>query len=114
MPHGFTFRTCWFLDGVGESAGGAVALPESGGSKIVLASLLREKSSGSKEWNASCLTTGYPGSVSRMISSGRTDQNVARKRNEPPEILSAKENTPPMKSFNVNPRGLTSFKAPFN
>ena len=65
-------------------------LARDGGRKIVLPSLLREKSSLNKDLNASCLTMG-PGSVSRMISAGRTYKNVAKKGNELAEILFAEE-----------------------
>jgi REP element-mobilizing transposase RayT len=43
----------------------------------------------SNDWIASRLAIGHPGSVSRMISAGRTDKNVAWKRNELAEILFA-------------------------
>ncbi len=106
-PRAFTFGVCWFLDGAGAPAEEAslAALPESGGRKIVLASLLRQKSCVSKDWNASCLTMGHPGSARRLIPAGRTDRNMAWKWTELAEILFAEENTPPIKSFNLNPRG---------
>ena len=81
------------LKALGASAGNAAlaALPKSDERKIVLACLLRERTSVSNDWIASRLAMGHPGSVSRMISAGRTDKNVARKRNELAGILFSEE-----------------------
>jgi REP element-mobilizing transposase RayT len=58
------------------------ALPKSDERKIILASLLRERTSVSNHWIASRLSMGHPGSVSRMTSAGRSDKNLVKKRNE--------------------------------
>jgi REP element-mobilizing transposase RayT len=58
------------------------SLPKSDGRKIVLACLLRERTSVSNDWIASRLSMGHPGSVSRMISAGRSDKTLAKKKNE--------------------------------
>jgi hypothetical protein len=79
----------WWFDTPMQAA--LAALPKSDERKIVLACLLREKTSVSNDWIASRLAMGLPGSASRMISAGRTDKNVARKRNELAGILFVEE-----------------------
>ncbi len=54
------------------------ALPKSDERKVALACLLRETTSVSNQWIAARLFMGHPGSVSRMISSGRTNKNLAQ------------------------------------
>jgi hypothetical protein len=58
---------------------------------LFLACVLREKTSVSNDWIASRLSTGHPGSVSRMISAGRSAKTLAMKKNELAEMLFAGE-----------------------
>ena len=67
------------------------ALPKSDERKIVLACLLREKTRVSNHWIASRLSMGHPGSVSRTISAGKSDKNLALRIRELAEILVAGE-----------------------
>ncbi len=55
--------------------------------KIVLAGILRAKTSVSNEWIATMLVMGHPGSVSRMLSAGCSDKDLAMKRSALAQIL---------------------------
>ena len=70
------------------------ALPKSDERKIVLASLLREKTCVSNDWIASRLSMGHPGSVSRMISAGRADKSLTMKRSKLARILFVEKEAP--------------------
>ncbi len=79
------------LKALGVPAGDAAlaALPKGDGRKVVLACLLREKTSVSNDWIAGRLAMGHPASASRLISAGRRQKDLTRKRNELAEILFA-------------------------
>ena len=66
--------------GVPSAKGALSALIKSDERKIVLAGILRAKTSVSNEWIASKLMMGHPGSVSLMLSAGRADKELAIKR----------------------------------
>ncbi len=63
---------------LGGSSGAAslAAMRKSDERKILLACLLRERTSVSNEWIATRLSMGHPGSVSRMVSATRTDKHL--------------------------------------
>ena len=62
-------------------------LPKCDERKIILAGILRETTCVSNDWIASRLVMGHPGSVSRLLSAGRTDKYLSMKRRELAEIL---------------------------
>jgi putative transposase len=67
------------------------AMGKSDERKIVLAGILRAKTSVSNEWIATKLVMGHPGSVSRMLSAGRADKDLAVKRDALTQILFSDE-----------------------
>lgn len=71
-------------------------LPKSDARKILLAGLLREKTSMSNAWIASRQVMGHPGSVSRMIAAARSDMNLANRRNELAGILFPQDKSTPI------------------
>jgi putative transposase len=64
-----------------------IALRKSDEKKILVASILREKTSVSNDWIATRLAMGHPGSVSRLLSTSRLDKNLTMKRNALMQIL---------------------------
>ena len=79
--------------GLPSGAAALRALPKSDERKILLACLLREKTSVSNEWIATRLSMGHPDSVSRMISAGRATRKLAGILNKLAEHLSAEGKT---------------------
>jgi REP element-mobilizing transposase RayT len=63
------------------------AMRKSDERKILLACLLRERTSVSNEWIATRLSMGHPGSVSRMVSAARTDKHLKGKCRDLCEVL---------------------------
>ena len=61
----------------GDSA--LAKLPKSDERKVLLALILRKKTTVSNYWIASSLAMGHPGSVSRMISAGRSDRRMSER-----------------------------------
>jgi hypothetical protein len=61
----------------GDSA--LAKLPKSDERKVLLALILRKKTTVSNYWIASSLAMGHPGSVSRMISAGRSDRRISER-----------------------------------
>ena len=62
--------------------GGVTALaklPKSDERKVLLALILRKNTTVSNDWIASKLAMGHPGSVSRMISAGRSDRRISER-----------------------------------
>lgn len=76
-------------------AAALAALPKSDERKVLLACLLRERTSVSNHWIAKHLSMGHPGSVSRMISAGRTDRNMAKKCNELMKVIFGDQESAP-------------------
>lgn len=66
---------------------GLAALPKNDERKVLLAGLLREKTNVSNSWIATRLAMGHPGSVSRMLSAGRSNKNLTERRGELAETL---------------------------
>jgi REP element-mobilizing transposase RayT len=62
--------------------------------KIVLAGLLREKTSVSNHWITGRLAMGHPGSVSRLLCTMRSDRNLAIQKNRLIKILYPNEPSP--------------------
>lgn len=73
--------------GLPSGATALAAMPKSDERKILLAILLRGKTSVSNNWIATRLAMGHPGSVSRMISAGRSNKSLANQRNELTKII---------------------------
>lgn len=72
----------------GPSAKTAIgAMGKSDERKIVLAGILRAKTSVSNDWIATRLGMGHPGSVSRMLSAKRADKDLTVKREALTRIL---------------------------
>ena len=67
--------------GVSSAKGALAALAKSDRRKVVLAGILRAKTSASNEWIATKLAMGHPGSVSRMLSAEWTARNLTMGRN---------------------------------
>lgn len=68
---------------------------------------LLAKTSVTNEWISNTLGMGHPGSVSRMLSAGRADKDLAMKRKALTQILFPDEHSTPMNSLDVNARGPT-------
>lgn len=68
-------------------AASLAAMRKSDERKILLACLLRERTSVSNEWIATRLSMGHPGSVSRMVSAARTDKHLKGKCRDLCEVL---------------------------
>ena len=75
--------------GLPGGASALAALAKSDERKIQLALLLREKTSVTNDWIANRLVMGHPGSVSRMISAGRSDKKMADRSQTLVQTLSA-------------------------
>ncbi|MEI8039754.1 MAG: transposase, partial [Verrucomicrobiota bacterium] len=58
------------------------AMTKSDPRKIVLAALVRANTSVSNAWIAERLAMGHPGSVSRMLATGRSDRKLANQQHE--------------------------------
>ncbi len=67
---------------------------KSDGRKIVLVGPLPTGTSVSNEWISNRLGIEHPGSVSLMLSAGRADRDLARKRNALTQIPLPDENPP--------------------
>ena len=73
--------------GVSSAKSALAALAKSDRRKIVLAGILRAKTSAGNGWIATRLAMGHPGSVSRMLSTGRADRNLASEQNALTKVL---------------------------
>lgn len=67
--------------GLPAAAGALAKLPKSDANKVVVAALLRERTSVGNPWIAERLAMGHPGSVSRMIGTSGKSKELAALRN---------------------------------
>ena len=73
--------------GVSSAKSALAALAKSDRRKIGLAGILRAKTSVGNGWIATRLAMGHPGSVSRMLSTGRAHSNLASEQNPLTKVL---------------------------
>lgn len=75
------------LLGISSGPTGLEALAKSDVRKVLLAGILREKTTVSNGWIAGRLAMGHPGAVSRLVSASRKDPDLSLKRNELETLL---------------------------